>query len=74
MNCFRYAIVVNNKTVVNTFISDNNNITDTETQLRQIMATTAYGILKFEPMIKKTIVANYTFFTVIIFRNINSFA
>ena len=36
------------------------------------MATIANKFLKFKPMIKLPIVANYTFFTAITFSNINS--
>ena len=50
-----------NNTTVNTLNSDNSNIAKIKTQHRQIMATITNGILKFEPMIKIPIVANYTF-------------
>ena len=74
MNCFRLANVMNNTTVINTFNSDNSNIAYIKTQHCQIMATVTYMILKFEPMIEKSILTNYTFFTVISFSNINFFA
>ena len=35
------------------------------------MRNITYRILKFKPMIKKQVVENYTFFTVIIFSDIN---
>ena len=38
------------------------------------MTNIAYRILKLEPMIKKTIVTNYAFFTAFTYRRINSFA
>ena len=38
------------------------------------MTTITYRILKFESMIEKSIVANYTFFDVITFSQINSFS
>ena len=64
---------MNTTTTINTFDSDNNNITNNKTQHRQIMTTIADRILKFEPMIKNPIVANYTFFTINTLSWINSF-
>ena len=55
---------MNNKTTINIFNSDNSNIAYIKTQNRQIMATIAYRILKFETMSKKPIVTNYAFFTI----------
>ena len=60
--------------VINTFNSANKITAFINTQNRQVMETITYRILKFEPMIKKSIVANYTFFTVMTLSNINSFA
>ena len=74
MNCFRFGNAMNNTTVINTFNCDNSNITYIKTQHCQIMATITYRILKFELMIKKPIVTNYTFFTAITFSNINYLA
>ena len=74
MNCFRFANVMNNAMVINTFNSANKITAFINTQNRQVMETITYRILKFEPMIKKSIVANYTFFTVMTLSNINSFA
>ena len=65
---------MNNTVIINTFDSDNSNIAYIKTQHRQTMATIAYRILKFEPMIKKSIVANQTFFTANTFSNDNYFA
>ena len=65
---------MNNATIINFFNSDNNNIANIKTQHGQIIANTIDRILKFEPMIKKPIAANYKLFTVITFRRINSFA
>ena len=56
-------------TVINIFKSDNSNITYIKTQHCQIMVTITYRILKFEPMIKKLILINCIFFTVITFSN-----
>ena len=64
---------MNNTTIINTFNSDNNNITCIKIQHRKIMANIRYKILKFELMIKKPIVANHTFITVVTFSRINSF-
>ena len=55
------------------FNSDDSNISDIKTQHYQIMATITYRILKLEPMTEKPTMANYTFFTVATFSNINSF-
>ena len=55
---------MNNITIINTFNSANSNVTNIKTQHCSIMGTITKGILKFEPMIKIPIVANYAFFTV----------
>ena len=60
--------------IINILNSDNSNITNIKTQHCQIMTTIANIILKFEPMTKKPIVENHTFFTVITLITINSFA
>ena len=65
---------MNNTTIINIFHSDDNNIAYIKTQNRQILATIAYRILKFESMIKRQIVANYTFFTSSTFSRIISLA
>ena len=43
---------MNNSRIANNFKNENSNIIYIKTQHRQIMATIAYRILKFEPMIK----------------------
>ena len=43
---------MNNSRIANNFKNENSNIIHIKTQHRQIMATIAYRILKFEPMIK----------------------
>ena len=70
MNCFRSANAVNNTTIIDTFNSDNSNITKTNARLSQLMTTIANKILKFEPTINLSKKANYLFFTVITFSNI----
>ena len=50
------------------------NIDKIKIQHRQIIATITDRILKFEAMIKKPLVTNYTFFTDISFSRISSFA
>ena len=72
MNCTRFANVMNNTTIINTFNSDNNIMAKIKTQHCQLMTTIANRILKFKPMIKIVIVTNYTFFTVFTFSKINS--
>ena len=64
---------MNNTAIINTFISDNSNITSIKTQHQQILAAITNGFVKFEPMIKMSIVIDNTFFTVIHFSNISSF-
>ena len=61
---------MNNKTITNTFNTDNGNMANIKTQHRQIMTTITNKILKCKPIIKKPIVANYTFYTVITSSNI----
>ena len=69
-NCFRFAKIVNKTTITNTFNSDNSNIAKIKTQHRQIMTTVTNGLLKFKFMIKRPVMANYTFFFVITLCNI----
>ena len=49
--------------IINLFSSDNSNIANIKHEYCQIMTTITDRVLKFEPMIKKPIAANYTFFT-----------
>ena len=63
---------MNNITIINILNSDNSNVAYIKTQNRQMVATIAYRILKFDSMIKKPIVTNDIFLTSITFR-INSF-
>ena len=72
MNCLRFLNIANNTTITNTYNVDNGIIANIKKKRRQIMRNITYRILKFKPMIKKQIVANYTFFTVIVFSDINS--
>ena len=65
---------MNNKAIINTFNSYNNNIANIKTQNQQITKNITNGILKCESMIKKLIVANYAFFNVITFSKTNFFA
>ena len=62
MKCFRFTNVTNNTTAINTFNSDNSNITKIKTQQIEIMH-----------MIKKPIVADNILFTVITFSHMNCF-
>ena len=52
MICSKFANVVNNTTIKNTFNNDDSNITKIKTQDCQIMATIAKRILKFKSMRK----------------------
>ena len=69
---------MNNIRITNIFNSGNSSIAYIKAQYDGksclLMATIAYKVLKFEPIIKKPIVANHTFFTAITFQRINSFA
>ena len=58
--------------IINPLNSDNSNIANNKTQHCQTMTTITVRILKFETMIKKLTVGNYTFFTVVTFGRINS--
>ena len=73
MNCVRFANVINNAAIINAFNSDNSIIANIKAQHYQVMATITNRMLKFKPMIKKPIMADNTFFTVITFSRINSF-
>ena len=53
--------------------SDNSNIAYIKTQNRQIMTTIANIILKFQPMLKKSIMTNHTIFAVATFSKISYF-
>ena len=64
---------MNYTAISNTFNSDNTNITNIKTLRRKIMTTITNRILKLKPMIKKPIVADNIFFTVITFSRINLF-
>ena len=65
---------MNNTTIINIFNSGDTNITYNKAQHGQIMATIVYKILKFEPMIKKSMVENHALFAIVTFSKINSFA
>ena len=58
--------------VINIFNSDNSNTTEIMTKYTPIVTNIANEILKFKSIVKKPIVTNHTFFTVITFCNINS--
>ena len=60
MNYFIFALM-KNVTIINIFNSDNSNIA-------------VYIVLKFKSVIKKQIMTNYTFFTVVTFSKITSFS
>ena len=65
--------VMDNTTIINIFNSNNNNVASIKTENSQIMKTVRYQILKFEPMIKKSIVANHAFLAVTTFSRTSSF-
>ena len=61
-----------NTTIINTFNSDNNNITNIKRQHHQIMTSITNRNLKFKTMIRNPVVADNTLFTIITFSNIKS--
>ena len=61
MHCFRFANAINHTTTINTFNSDNSNITKINIQHHQVMTTIKNRILKFKPIIKIPIAGNYYF-------------
>ena len=63
---------MNNTTIINNLNSDNRNVANIKSQHHQIMKAITNRILKFELMIKKSIVTNHTF-VVAIFSRISSF-
>ena len=65
---------MNNTTISNIFINGLSNIAYVNTILRQLMRTIAYRLLKFESMIKNSIMQNRKYFAVVTFSKINSFA
>ena len=56
---------MDNKTIINTFNSDNRNIANIKKQYHQIMTTITERIVKFNSMIKRPVITNHTNFTVI---------
>ena len=73
-NCFRFANVINNTTMINHFYNDNDNTDNIKTLYCQIIKIIAKEILKFNPMIKKSTVTNHTFFAVVTFSRTNHLA
>ena len=67
MNCIRFPNVMNNTTITNLLHSDNSNIANIKRQHRQIITIITNAVLKYEPMIKISVVASYTFFPVLTF-------
>ena len=63
---------MNNTAIINTF-NNNSNSGHQKIQNQKIIATIANRFLKFKSMIKIPIMADNTFFTNIIFRNIKSY-
>ena len=73
INNARFANVMNNTAIMNSFNCDNINIARIKMQHHQIMTIITNRNLKLKPMVKTSTKANYTLFTVITFTNINSF-
>ena len=63
---------MNNTAIINTF-NNNSNSGQQKIQNQKIIATITNRFLKFKSMIKISIMADNTFFTNIIFRNIKSY-
>ena len=73
INNARFANVMNNTAIINSFNCDNINIARIKMQHHQIMTIITNRNSKLKPMVKTSTKANYTLFTVITFTNINSF-
>ena len=73
INNARFANVMNNTAIMNSFNCDNINIARIKMQHHQIMTIITNRNSKLKPMVKTSTKANYTLFTVITFTNINSF-
>ena len=73
INNARFANVMNNTAIMNSFNCDNTNIARIKMQHHQIMTIITNRNSKLKPMVKTSTKANYTLFTVITFTNINSF-
>ena len=73
INNARFANVMNNTAIMNSFNCDNINIARIKMQHHQIMTIITNRNSKLKPMVKTSTKANYTVFTVITFTNINSF-
>ena len=73
INNARFANVMNNTAIMNSFNCDNINIARIKMQHLQIMTIITNRNSKLKPMVKTSTKANYTLFTVITFTNINSF-
>ena len=63
---------MNNTAIINTF-NNNSNSSHQKIQNQKIIATITNRFLKFKSMIKISIMADNTFFTNIILRNIKSY-
>ena len=63
---------MNNTAIINTF-NNNSSSSHQKIQNQKIIATITNRFLKFKSMIKISIMADNTFFTNIIFRNIKSY-
>ena len=74
MNWYRFAIFKNNATIIKSFSSCISDIAYIKTQNRQIVTTSAKILLKFEPMIKKTISEKSCILHCYYFNRISSFA
>ena len=73
INNARFANVMNNTAIMNSFNCDNINIARIKMQHHQIMTIITNRNSKLKPMVKTSTKANCTLFTVITFTNINSF-
>ena len=73
MNCFRFANVMSNTIIINSFNSDDSSNTKIKTHNFQMMTTITETIFKFKPMIEKLITTNHIFFVAITCSNITFF-
>ena len=72
MKCVRLANAINNSTIVNTFKSDNSNISYIQRKHCKSMSTITNRILKIKLMLKKPILTDKALLLIITLKNINS--
>ena len=72
MKCVRLANAINNSTIVNTFKSDNSNISYIQRKHCKSMPIITNRILRIKLMLKKPILTDKALLLIITLKNINS--